>query len=98
MNWNLLPVAEYERLAPVWDEINEAAGALPFMQARFIGPLCQIFGHAGLQIALAESVNKPMAIGILARRGPHIFAEMDPSEGNLPSVAAPLGPPRPVSM
>jgi hypothetical protein len=80
MNWKLYPIAQLERLAPTWDAINDAAGGLPFLESRFMLPLCDIFGHRALKLALYENSHGPVAIGILTRTGPAQWETFQPSQ------------------
>jgi hypothetical protein len=80
MNWNLYPIEQLERLAPTWDAINDASGSLPFLQSRFILPLCQTFGDRSLRIALFESAQGPLAMGILTRKGLAQWETFQPSQ------------------
>jgi hypothetical protein len=80
MTWKLFPVAEFERLAPIWDAINAAASNLPFLQSRFIVPLCQTFGDRSLKIALFESAQGPLAMGILTRKSMAQWETFQPSQ------------------
>ena len=36
MNWTIYPTTGFERLAPTWNALNEAAGGLPFLHMRFV--------------------------------------------------------------
>src|SRR5215510_4673249 len=80
MNWTLYPIAEFERLAPAWDELNDAAGSLPFLTSRFIVPLCRTFGDHNLKIALCEGAQRPLAMGLLARRSHSQWETFQPSQ------------------
>jgi hypothetical protein len=80
MNWNIHPIAQFERLAPTWNALNDSAGALPFLHSRFILPLCEVFGDRDLKLALCESAHGPLAMGILTRKGPSQWETFQPSQ------------------
>jgi hypothetical protein len=80
VNWTIHPVSQLARLAPAWDALNEAGGRLPFLQSRFILPLCEVFGDSGLKIALCEDSQQPIAMGIFTRKGAVQWDTFQPSQ------------------
>jgi CelD/BcsL family acetyltransferase involved in cellulose biosynthesis len=80
MNWTLHPIDQLEQLAPAWNALNDAAGGLPFLHTRFVGPLCEVFGEPGLLIALCEDGRGPLAMGIFERAGFGQWETFQPSQ------------------
>ena len=80
MNWTLHPIAQLEQLAPTWDALNNAIGGLPFLQSRFVVPLCQVFGDPALRIALCEDAQGPVAMAIMRQRGTAQWETFQPSQ------------------
>jgi CelD/BcsL family acetyltransferase involved in cellulose biosynthesis len=83
MNWTIHPIAGFERLAPTWNAVNDAAGGLPFLHARFVAPLCREFGDDHLKIALCEDAESPVAIAILTSIGWGRWSTFQPSQAPL---------------
>jgi CelD/BcsL family acetyltransferase involved in cellulose biosynthesis len=80
INWTLHPIGELVRLEDDWNRLSDAAGALPFMQTRFITPLCEVFGDAELRVARCEDSSGVAAMGILSRRGVGMWETFQPSQ------------------
>ena len=80
MKWKLFPIAELGRLASAWNALNDEAGGLPFLDSRFILPLCDAFGDRSLKIALCEDPRGPLAMGVLSRRGLVHWESFQPSQ------------------
>lgn len=80
MKWTLHPLEQLDALAGTWDTLNCAAGALPFLDSRFMIPLCREFGEPGLRIAVCESAEGPLAMGIFGRRGAVQWDSFQPSQ------------------
>jgi CelD/BcsL family acetyltransferase involved in cellulose biosynthesis len=75
MSWAIHPVSRFGELAPVWNALNDAAGRLPFLNSRFLEPLCEAFGDPELKIAVCED-----AAGLFARRGALQWQTFQPSQ------------------
>ena len=80
MKWTFFPVAQFEQLAPTWNALNEGAGSLPFLHSRFLLPLCEVFGDRNLKLALCESAQGPLAMGIITRKGLAQWETFQPSQ------------------
>lgn len=80
MNWNLHPIERFEQLTSAWNALNVALGSPPFLDSRFILPLCRIFGGPELKIAVCEDMQGPLAIGILASKGLGQWETFQPSQ------------------
>ena len=80
MNWTFSSVAQFGQLAPTWNALNDGAGSLPFLRSRFILPLCEVFGDRNLKLALCESAQGPLAMGILTRKGLAQWETFQPSQ------------------
>ena len=80
MKWTLFPITQFEQLASTWNALNEDAGGLPFLHSRFILPLCDALGDGNLKIALCESTQGPLAMGVLSRRGLVNWETFQPSQ------------------
>src|SRR5262252_1703907 len=83
MKWTFFPITQLERLASTWDAINRQAGELPFLDSRFMLPLCESFGDASLRLALCEDPNGPLAMGVLSRKGAARWESFQPSQAPL---------------
>ena len=83
MKWTFFPISRLEELAPTWNALNASAGDLPFLHSRFILPLCNAFGAAGLKVALCEGTQGPIAMGVLSRRGWASWESFQPSQAPL---------------
>lgn len=83
MKWSFYLVEQFEQLAPTWNGLNSQAGGLPFLDTRFVIPLCRIFGDASLKVGLCENSNQPLAMGIFAKRGPMQWETFQPSQSPL---------------
>jgi len=80
MKWTFFPISQFERLSSTWDALNEGAGNLPFLHSRFVQPACAHFGDASLKVAVCESTQGPLAMGVLARGGPGRWESFQPSQ------------------
>jgi hypothetical protein len=80
MKWTFFPVAQFGQLAPTWNALNDGAGSLPFLHSRFILPLCEVFGDRNLKLALCESAQGPLAMGIVTRKGFAQWETFQPSQ------------------
>ena len=80
MKWTLFPITQFQQLASTWNALNDDAGGLPFLHSRFILPLCDAFGTGNLSIALCESTQGPLAMGLLCRSGPMYWETFQPSQ------------------
>lgn len=80
MKWTFFPIAQFGQLAPTWNALNDGAGSLPFLHSRFIQPLCEVFGDRNLKIALCESAQGPLAMGIVTRKGLAQWETFQPSQ------------------
>lgn len=84
--WSLHPLAELERVAAHWDELNAAATGLPFLQTRFLLPLIAEFAQGRERLALSRATDGSLlAAGLLEPQGPGRWASFQPSQ-------LPLGP------
>src|SRR5262252_7834950 len=83
MKWTFFPIAQLERLASTLDAINRHAGELPFLDSRFMLPLCASFGDASLLIALCEGSDGPLAMSVLSRNGTGAWESFQPSQSPL---------------
>jgi CelD/BcsL family acetyltransferase involved in cellulose biosynthesis len=83
MKWTFFPISRLEELASTWNALNASAGDLPFLHSRFILPLCNAFGAAGLTVALCEGPQGPLAMGVLSRRGWASWESFQPSQAPL---------------
>ena len=80
MKWTFFPVAQFEQLAPTWNALNDGAGSLPFLHSRFLLPLCEVFGDRNLKLALCESAQGPLAMGILTKKSVAQWETFQPSQ------------------
>jgi len=80
MKWTFFPVTQIEQLAPTWNALNDGAGSLPFLHPRFILPLCEVFGDRNLKLALCESAQGPLAMGILTNKSVAQWETFQPSQ------------------
>lgn len=68
-----------------WDAVNRQAGALPFLESRFLLPLLDSFGSADVRSAIAWRGEVPVAAALLRGDGLGRVATWQPSQ-------LPLGP------
>jgi hypothetical protein len=68
-----------------WDAVNRQAGALPFLESRFLLPLLDCFGSAGVRSAIAWRGQQPVAAALLRSEGLGRVSTWQPSQ-------LPLGP------
>ncbi len=80
MKWTFFPVAQFGQLGPTWNALNDGAGSLPFLHSRFIAPLCDAFGDRNLKLALCESAQRLLAMGIVTRKGLAQWQTFQPSQ------------------
>jgi CelD/BcsL family acetyltransferase involved in cellulose biosynthesis len=85
VRWEIRGASEWPSMAAAWDGINAAAGALPFLESRFISPLLECFGTGDETIALARRGATPVAAALLTRSGAASMGTFQPSQ-------LPLGP------
>ena len=80
MNWTIHPISQLGALTAEWNALNDACGSLPFLDARFVAPLCEVFGAPDLTLALCESADGPVAMGIFRRCGRFQWETFQPSQ------------------
>jgi len=80
MKWTLFPITQFGQFASTWDALSTDVGGLPFLHSRFILPLCDSFGDGNLKIAVCESTQGPLAVGVLSRRGVSHWETFQPSQ------------------
>lgn len=85
INWSLQSATGFAQAATVWDELNSRCSNLPFLDSRFIGPLLEVFGSGGEQLAIGSVNGCSVAAAIVVRAGVGRWALFQPSQ-------MPLGP------
>lgn len=80
IRWSLFPIGDYEQHARSWDVVNAAAGGLPFLESRFLGPLIRHSGSSDGLLALGKSDDLPVAAALLQRAGFGRLATFQPSQ------------------
>lgn len=85
-SWSLHPLAELERVAAQWDELNTAATRLPFLETRFLLPLAREFARGKEHLALCRAQDGRLcAAALLEPQGRGRWTSFQPSQ-------LPLGP------
>lgn len=88
--WSFAPVERLRELAPAWDRLNAQAGALPFLETRFLVPLLRHFGSGNEIMALGAREGATVGAALLRRDGLGRLATVQPSQLPLgPWLAAP---------
>ena len=85
LRWEFHRPDEWPQLASSWDRVNADAGALPFFDSAFIGPLLTHFGDGNESIALGHRGARCVAAAILKPVGAGRAGTFQPSQ-------LPLGP------
>ncbi len=89
-HWSFLPASELAAHADTWNQLNRAAGDLPFLDTAFLLPLLRHFGRGGELLALARSGGDVVAGALLQRDGMGRVRTFQPSQLPLgPWLAAP---------
>lgn len=83
--WSFRPLSAFTEFASSWDLLNASAGALPFLDSRFLGPLVQQFARGDEWLAIAMDGGLPVAGALLQRDGFGRITTFQPSQ-------LPLGP------
>ena len=78
--WNIAAIGEFERLAPQWNRIAEAAGYPPFLRAEFVGAALRTFGTGDEVLAVLGSDPHPIAMAILTKRRAAMWETFQPSQ------------------
>lgn len=80
MHWSLDPITDLPSLAESWDSLNSSCGGLPFLESRFLLPLCRFFGHPDLKVATCRAESTPVAMAILRKVGWGKWETFQPSQ------------------
>jgi CelD/BcsL family acetyltransferase involved in cellulose biosynthesis len=78
--WTLHPAAELDRYAATWNALNAEAGALPFLDTKFLVPLLAAFGSGQERIAFATRGAACVAAAIVEPIGPGRWQTIQPSQ------------------
>lgn len=85
LRWSFAAAADWSSLAATWDRVNADAGALPFLESGFLGPLLEQFGQGDETVAIARRGERPVAAAIVQRAGAGRVQTFQPAQ-------LPLGP------
>jgi CelD/BcsL family acetyltransferase involved in cellulose biosynthesis len=85
LHWTLQPASRLSEIVSEWDAVSRQAGALPFLEARFLLPLLDTFGSRGVRVAIACRGDRPVAAALLRGDGLGRIRTWQPSQ-------LPLGP------
>lgn len=80
LQWTLLPIAEFDRLADDWDRLNDAIGGAPFHHSSYIRNLLREFGSGSEHLAVGRTGNAVEALGILAYKKFGVWETFQPSQ------------------
>lgn len=78
--WSIHPVSAFNDLAAPWNEVNAAAGGVPFLDAEFLLPLIRHFSTGSLQLALCGEQRSPIAAALIQRNGAGRWSTFQPSQ------------------
>lgn len=85
VKWQMRRATDWSAVAAVWDRVNAAAGAVPFLDSAFIEPLLQHFGAGNETVAIGSVDDQPVAAALLAQSVAGHTTTFQPSQ-------LPLGP------
>ena len=80
MNWVLHPASDFEHHAAMWDAVNMASGALPFLDSKFLLPLLREFGTGRERLAVHGGSGNPDAMALLVAKGRGVWETFQPSQ------------------
>lgn len=80
MQWEVHPVSRFSEFVTVWDALNHASGAVPFLYSAFIRQALAHFGRGDERLALLGSTSEPLAMAILVPRGIGVWQTFQPSQ------------------
>lgn len=78
--WTILSNTDFHALASRWDDLNRAAGGVPFLQSAFIGPALDILGEGSERVAICGPEAEPSAMAILVPDGLGRWRTFQPSQ------------------
>lgn len=80
VKWSVLPSGSYETCAKTWDALNVQAGALPFLDSKFLVPLMRHTPLQGGLLALGETGGVAIAAALLEPAGFGRMTTYQPSQ------------------